>query len=143
MINKTDDILGIDYGAKRIGIARISPVARIAEPLTTIDATDSTVYDQIQDIMQQYSTQACVVGLPRGLDGQDTEQTVICRQFASKLQENLGVSVYLIDEAGSSQEARQRIHDTGDQTGIDAVAAAVFVEDFINFPNPEQLLVAN
>jgi putative Holliday junction resolvase len=140
MINSTDDILGIDYGAKRIGIARISPVAKIGQPLVVIEANDSAM-EQIQAIVSEYGAQACVVGLPRGLDGQDTDQTRQCEDFSKQLNQYLSVPVYMIDEAGSSKVAQQRIDETDSKAGLDAVAAAVFVEDFINHQDNELLLV--
>ena len=141
MINSTDDIIGVDYGAKRIGIARVSPVAKIGEPLTVLNATEETVLEQIQSIITEYDAQACVVGLPRGLDGQDTEQTAQCKAFAEMLKNHMSTPVYMIDEAGSSKAAQQRIADTGSGAGLDAVAAAVFVEDFVNHHDKDLLLV--
>lgn len=140
MINNTDDIIGIDYGAKRIGVARISPVAKIGQPLFVIDATDKAL-EQIQSIVTEYGAQACVVGLPRGLDGQETDQTKQCREFTNTLKQHVTVPVYMIDEAGSSKAAQQRIIDTGTKAALDAVAAAIFVEDFVNHRNSELLLV--
>jgi len=141
MINNTDDIIGIDYGAKRIGVARVSPVVKIGEPLIVLNATEETVLDQIQAIVTEHDAQACVVGLPRGLDGQDTEQTLHCRTFAAVLQKHVTVPVFMIDEAGSSKAAQQRIADTDSEAGLDAVAAAVFVEDFVHHRDKDLLLV--
>lgn len=142
MINSTDDIVGLDYGAKRIGVARISPVAKIGEPLSVVDATSETVFDQISEIAAQHDAQAFVVGLPRGLDGQETQQTKECHQFAQKLAgSKVALPVYCVDEAGSSKAAEQRIADTGVDAPLDAVAAAVFVEDFVSHRDKESLLV--
>ena len=136
------DIIALDLGEKRVGLARINSMAKLSEPLEAISVTSSLddIVDKISIAIRQNQAVAVVVGLPRGLDGQDSAQTKVCRNFASKLKNAISVPVYLIDEAGTSRQAEQRIKNmkTND---LDSVAACIIVEDFINYPNKSALLV--
>ena len=71
-------VLGIDYGEKRIGIARASRVARLPEPLLTI-TNSGDVTTKIKQLASEEDATTLVVGLPRSLEGVDTEQTIDSR----------------------------------------------------------------
>lgn len=131
MINNTDDIISLDYGLKRIGVARVSPIVKIAEPLAVIDAQSDDVVSQISSVVSQNEAQAVVIGLPRGLDGQETEQTSLTRDFAQDIAVKLECPVYMVDEAGSTQAAKDRIAQSSSDAPLDSVAAAVIAEDFV------------
>ena len=133
MIINDRDIIGIDYGEKRIGIARIHPSVRIAEPLGVVDATSGNMFQQIENYIKKYEAVAVVIGLPRGLDGQETNQTAICRSFAAKAKKELSADVYVIDEAGTSSAAKESLGlKPSAKTDVDALAAGIILEDFIN-----------
>jgi putative Holliday junction resolvase len=78
---------------------------------------------------------AVVVGLPRGLNGQATEQTVKVQQFADRLRRTLAVPIYLQDEALTSRLAttelrhRRKAYNKGD---IDALSACYILEDWLH-----------
>lgn len=133
-------IIGLDIGEKRIGVARISTVAKIAEPLEVIETSSQDVTGKIKQVINEYQADAVVAGLPRGLDGQETAQTKYCQDFARQLATELTVPVYMIDEAGTSKEADARI---GASTNIsrDSMAAAILLEDFVYYKNQDLLRV--
>jgi len=133
------DIIGVDYGEVRIGVARINPIVGIAEPLTVLSHISETkVFEALEEIRRQYNADRYVVGLPRGLDGQDTAQTAVCRQFALLLRSTTKVDVYVIDEAGTTEQAKIRQRPG---QAIDAVAAGILLEDYVHHPHPEGLRV--
>lgn len=140
-MNKVEGtIIGLDVGTKRIGVARIQTFVQIAEPLSEIQVDDGNVDNEIKALVKEHSADAIVVGLPRGLDGQDTQQTNYSREFATRLAGEVSVPVYLIDEAGTSKAAEERITDK-QNVSIDSMAAAIFIEDFINVSNQDELMV--
>ena len=128
-------ILGFDYGSKRIGVARVEAHARQARPLTTIDATDN-VWGQIGHIVRRYEPSLVVVGWPRGLDGQHTQQTYAAEAFARELEDRYALEVVLQDEALSSEEAQRRINPKlpirKQREIIDALAAQVILEGYLH-----------
>lgn len=127
-----NQILALDVGSKRIGVAIANTMARIARPLTTIDA-ESDVDQQLQQIVQIEAVAAFVVGLPRGLDGQETAQTASVRQFADRLQ-HFDLPIHFQDEAVTSRKAEAELKGRGKpyaKADIDALAATYILDDFL------------
>ncbi len=132
--NKTGTVLALDIGEKRIGVALASLAARLPEPLTTL-TNDAVVLEKIAELADRHQTDMIVAGLPRSLEGTETAQTRSVREFVGRLEDRLGRSVYLMDEAGTSAEAeaglraRRKPYTKAD---IDARAAAIILQDFLN-----------
>jgi putative Holliday junction resolvase len=130
--------LALDVGEKRIGVAVASLSVRMARPLTTLNDS-SRFMEGISDIVRDESAGWIVVGLPRGLDGQDTGQTEQVRSFGEELQtylktNGLDVPVYWIDEAVTSAKAEEELRARGKpyrKEDIDALAATYILEDFL------------
>lgn len=124
-------ILGLDVGERRIGVSLANTVARFAGPYQTLDNTE-TVLDDIQGIITKESVELVVVGLPRNLSGDDTDQTRYCRDFAAKLE--LIVPIVFQDEALTSHKAeaelkaRKKPYQKGD---IDSLAATYILDDYL------------
>ena len=127
-------ILALDVGAQRIGVARANSIARIASPLTTLQHTDQ-IFDDIVRLLKQEQVDELVVGLPRGLDGQETDQTRYVRRFVADLQQHISIPLHLQDEALTSVkaekelEARKKPFAKGD---IDALAATYILGDYLD-----------
>lgn len=134
------DYIGLDVGEKNIGVARVNTVVGIAEPLDPISYDPESVFDKVKDLIKNYQIIGVVIGLPRGLDGQETTQTEFCRQFAKKLADNIPSTVFMIDEAGSTKAAELR-KTAYPKASIDSIAASVFLEDFVNCKDRESLLI--
>ena len=123
------DIIGLDLGISRTGVARINTVAKIAEPLTEINMQKNDFIEELKNLVIKYDGCAVVAGLPRGLDGQETEQTVWARELIKKIEVNVEVPVFGIDEAGTTKLAEQRAQKN---ESVDSVAAGIILEDFIS-----------
>ncbi len=126
-------LLALDVGAARIGVAVTSPGVSIARPLTTI-LNDDTVLQTIVQLVLDNKATAVVVGLPRGLNGQDTGQTKTTEAFAEQLKESLDVPLFWQDEALTSQKAEEELRSRGkpyEKGDIDALAACYILEDYL------------
>jgi putative Holliday junction resolvase len=134
MQTTTNVILALDVGEKRIGVARANTLARLASPLTTIRHTPAVI-DDIQKLIAAEGATTLVLGLPRGLDGQETAQTARIQAFGNELQTRLGLPLHWQDEAVTSRkaeaelEARGKPYQKGD---IDALSATYILEDFLH-----------
>ncbi|HKR81570.1 MAG TPA: Holliday junction resolvase RuvX [Candidatus Saccharimonadales bacterium] len=140
MQDSSSSVMSLDVGGSRIGVALANVVARIASPLTTLDALQTTWVD-IARLVEQHRVVALCVGLPRGLDGQETDQTRTVRAFADELQKKIYVHVYLQDEAVTSRQAEAELQARGKpyvKGDIDALAATYILEDFLR-DHPEAL----
>jgi len=120
--------IGLDAGAKRIGVARGNSLAKLATPLGIVPV-DGNEIAAIGQIASDESASAIVVGLPRGLDGQETQQTLTVRQFAKTL-ESLNLPIHFQDEAGTSQQAAQENSKPG--AYLDDKAAAIILQDYLD-----------
>lgn len=127
-------IIALDVGGRRIGVARANTVAKLPQPLTTL-INDEQIFDKLSKLVEAEGASVMVVGLPRGLDGQETEQTRITRDFYQRLKKQLDLPIYLQDEAATSKLAEQELSANGkhfDKTDIDALAATYILEDFLD-----------
>lgn len=127
-------ILALDVGAQRIGVATANVIARIASPLVTIPNNES-IANTIQRLIAENDVEMLVVGLPRGLDGQETAQTRTVRDFVSSLQQTIGdFPMQFQDEALTSRKAEEELEARGKpyQKGdIDALAATYILDDYL------------
>lgn len=126
-------ILGLDVGTRRIGIARALLSIRMARPLLTLENPD-TFLDDIVDLVRQEDAAAVVIGLPRNMSGEDTDQTRLVRAFGTELTAKLDVPVLWTDEALTSQKAEDELAGRGKPYAkgeVDALAATYIVEDYL------------
>jgi putative transcription antitermination factor YqgF len=95
MVNKS--IIALDVGSRRVGVALANTVARLASPLTTIDRKTSDVWTLLGKIIDENKVDIIVIGLPRGMSGQETEQTTLVRQFAEDFKSKFNLD-YIVDD---------------------------------------------
>ncbi|MDB5169053.1 MAG: putative Holliday junction resolvase [Candidatus Saccharibacteria bacterium] len=126
------NLLALDVGGARIGLAVASSIARIPHPLITIDASGDVV-EQLRGIITDEGIGILVVGLPRNLSGEATAQTATVQEFASQL-EVLGLPMHFQDEAVTSAQAEAELQARGKpyaKGDIDALAATYILDDFL------------
>ncbi len=134
MPNNNKTVLSLDVGDVRIGVALANTIAKMASPLTTIN-NDQDVIKTVQGLINEHQASQLVIGLPRGLDGQETAQTGKARAFKEALSRQIQIPVYLMDEAATSLKAKAELNARGKnyQKGdVDALAATYILEDFLN-----------
>lgn len=101
------NLLGLDVGEKRIGMALANDVARIPSPLGII-SPEELVAD-IGKIIEDNNVREIIVGLPTRIDGTDSEQTGKIRAFAETLKRQTTLEITFADESLSSRDARELI----------------------------------
>jgi putative holliday junction resolvase len=125
MTDKSQTLLAFDHGEVRVGIARVDTLVGLPQPLATVSPNDLEAIKKLIDINKPTEL---IVGLPRGLGGQETDQTRSARQFASSLGA-FGLPVVLQDEALTSNQARTQKGQA--KTSIDEIAACIILEDYL------------
>jgi len=127
--------LGIDYGSKRVGLAVGDAEAKQARPLVTLDGRTDLV-KQLQHICDEQTVGTIIMGLPRGLDGQETAQTAIVRSRFIELSRALPqFQWYYQDEAVTSELARERLLARGESVAdgtVDREAATIILQDYLD-----------
>lgn len=127
------NILGLDIGTVRIGVARVNTVAKIPEVLPTLANNENTV-NALRKLINDYEISTVVVGLPRSMEGLETAQTQYVRQYCSEKLIELGVPIKLQDETLTSVVATEQLEREGAITqkgDIDGRAAAILVNDYM------------
>ncbi len=123
--------LGVDYGARRIGLAIGDSEVKLARPLITIE-TNEEYWTRLSELISKEEIAELVVGLPRTLNGNETAQTKEARFFAMELA-TFKLPIHLQDEAGTSELARERIgRKYTDKGQIDAEAASIILQDYLD-----------
>lgn len=135
----TGVVLALDIGEKRIGVAVSDPNRIIARPLTVIQRA-SRVQDfaAIARLAQEHNAALILCGYPLSLDGSEGPQGQRIRRYAEALAQSLATPVELWDETYSTTEAdsimqttRKRMTPQDRRKWIDAVAAAVILQSFL------------
>ncbi len=128
------NLLAIDYGASRVGLAFADAEVKIGRPLVTL-ANSANLINELKKVISDHQVSQLVVGLPRNLDGDDTPQTTEARQFAGELERELKLPVYLIDEAATSIDAEAKLKQSGQpyaKADVDSLAAALILDNFLS-----------
>ena len=90
-------ILAIDVGLVRIGLALADARSRLPFPAGAI-VNDAAVFGSLRNVCEREQIAQLVVGLPRGMSGQDTRQTDAVRAFGEKLARELSLPLAWQDE---------------------------------------------
>lgn len=125
------NLLGIDVGTVRIGLATADSGVPIAVPLVTI-AADGTEIEKIAKVIEDKAIETVVVGYPRNQSGDATEQTNISESLAEKLRPY--ATVVYQDESLTSVMAEERLKSAGkpyEKADIDAMASALILQDYL------------
>ncbi len=139
--NKT--ILGIDYGSKVIGTALYcpgkDPFPLMAEKI--IVRSEDQILRELEFFIDAESVEVIVLGVPYYLDGNASENSLICKAFGEKLKSKFrALEFYEQDETLTTKAAEERMLNSPqfnfkiDVTQIDCVAATIILEDFIRSP---------
>lgn len=139
-MNNSGRILGIDYGAKRVGIAVSDPMQIIAQGISTLP-NDSTLLKRIGDLISQMSVKEVVIGKPLKLDGKSGESADAVSNFAKKLRNTFHVKVVEWDERFTSTIARQTQIELGvgrkarrKKENIDKLASQLILQSYLDSP---------
>jgi putative Holliday junction resolvase len=137
-------VLGIDYGARRIGLALSDATGTLASPWKLIERPSSEaetlaiLVREIQALLAaEDGLEAVVVGWPRRLDGSATHQTPVVEAMTRALERQVKVPVILQDERLSSHEADERLAERERdwrqrKRKLDAASAAVVLQDYLD-----------
>ena len=107
----TGRLLGVDLGAKRIGLAVADAEIGIARPLSTVNraATLDSDAGLIASVCREQGVIELVIGLPVEASGVEGQMAAAARDWASAMAERLGLPVSLRDERLSSFVAEGRL----------------------------------
>ncbi len=137
--------LGIDFGLRRIGLAKSDPTGMIATAYKTITykSIKAAINEIVADI-EELDIDRVVVGYPISLSGGSKgERCRMVDDFIARLKKSWKGPIYKVDERFSSVEAEAMIHKHGKKIGrkkerVDRMAAAIILQRFLDESTPNQ-----
>ena len=131
-------ILGLDVGARRIGIAVSDPLGLTAQGLATLERRNRrSDLAELGKLLKEYEAREIVVGNPLRLSGQTGVQAEKMAGFAAQLEKAFQLPVHLWDERLSTAEAHRLLDETGIRDSrrkqvIDKMAAVLILQSFLD-----------
>lgn len=130
-------ILAMDFGAKRTGIAVTDDMQIIASGLKTV-ATD-TLLDFLEKYLEGHEVELFLVGEPRQLDNTPSESERLIRPFLKKLGSRFPeIPIERVDERFTSKMAVQSMVESGvgkkkrRQKGlVDEISATLILQSYL------------
>jgi putative Holliday junction resolvase len=128
--------LGIDYGARRIGLS-FGDELGVATPLPAlIDADAEKRWAELKNHIRQRRITDLVVGYPLNMDDTAGFKTKEVEKFAERLRAEFALPVHFVDERLTSYEAESSIpkakrREVRASGLIDSRAATIILQDFL------------
>lgn len=129
-------ILAIDYGRKRSGLAVTDTLKIIANGLTTVRTCD--LMDFLKDYMQKEQVERIIVGLPKQMSGELSENMKYIEPFVRNLRKQVTVPVEMFDERFTSVLAHKAMLDGGlkkkdrqNKALVDEISATIILQSYM------------
>ena len=130
-------VLGVDLGARRVGLALTDPLRMISSPFATIPmGSEGELARTIARLCKEHDVSLVVFGLPLSADGSEGPGCARARRIASTLS-SLDIRTDLQDESWSSRDAEEILRETGKtrraaREKVDAIAASLILRDYLS-----------
>lgn len=129
------NLMCLDVGTRRIGVALADSAVKIAVPFTTIETNEETRSEikEINQIIVREKIDILVIGLPRNLNGEETAQSIYTKNFAENFRMAVDNIVFQ-DESLTSVQAEDLLKSYKKpytKADIDMHAAAIILQDYL------------
>lgn len=138
MTNHPGRILGIDYGAKRIGVAISDPTRLIARGVATL-GNDGKFFEKLMTIVRGEEAVCIVVGMPYNQTVGKGKKELEVEEFIRQLKQHTTVEIDTWDESYSSVNAHQTFIDIGmkkkkrqQKPRVDEMAARLMLQEYLD-----------
>jgi putative Holliday junction resolvase len=134
-------VVGVDVGTKRVGIAVADPLRLFAKPHGTFGPDEAI--EALRTLADEEGVETVVVGWPLTEEGEEGEATEMVDTYVERIRSALAsVEVVRRDERFTSEIAKDLLKQAGvsqpgryDKGRVDAAAAAVILQDYLNVQN--------
>jgi len=138
MTTQSQQVLGFDFGTKRIGVASGQSLTQSTTELPPIKASDGTPnWQHLDALLNEWQPQALVVGIPLNMDNSISEMSRRARRFANRIQDRYQLPCFIIDERLSTLEAKEIHYARGGsnnfrEESVDGIAAQLILQSWFN-----------
>ena len=134
-------IMGLDYGAKTVGVAISDEMLLTAQPVETIKRERAGKLRQtlarIETLMKEYDVEKVVIGLPKKLNNEEGDRCDKTREFGDMVERRSGLEVVYQDERLTTVGADAVLAEGGVRKEnrkeyIDKVAASIILQGYLD-----------
>ena len=130
-------ILAIDYGQKRVGLAVTDPLQIIATGLDTVAVHELPAY--LETYIANNPVEKIVIGLPRQMNGEESEMMQYIRPFAKGLEHKYpDIDIVFVDERFTSVLAHKAMLEGGlkkkdrqNKALVDKISATIILQTYL------------
>ena len=134
-------IMGLDYGAKTVGVAISDAMLMTAQPLETVRRERSNKLRQtlarIEQLIDEYEVDKIVLGFPKKLNNEEADRCERTKEFGDMIERRTGLEIIywderlttvaadaVLDEGGVRKENRKEF--------IDKIAASLILQGYLD-----------
>jgi putative Holliday junction resolvase len=117
--------LAFDYGTKRVGVATGNTLMKLTQPLRSLALEGDARFKAIEALIQEWTPDALVIGVPFHPDGAAHDNTARARKFGRQLHGRFGLPVHEVDERYTTVDV-----ESAGARDADSAAAALILEQY-------------
>ena len=132
-------LLGLDFGEKKIGVARSDELNFMAHTVGFIESrSESYVVGEIKKYIDEFRIQKIVIGLPKTLKGETGLQAQKVMNFSNRLAGSISCPIIPWDERLTTAEAERALIEQDmsrakRKVKRDAIAAEIMLQSYLDF----------
>ena len=131
-MHSEEEILGLDYGEKRIGVSISRLNKKMAIPHSIIQYRDIEVaFDKIKKIIENNNIKLIVLGIPKTLKNEIGFKAKEVLSFKEKPSKNIKIDVELEDERLSTVQALNSIDRKSKNKYVDDSSATIILNNYL------------
>ena len=130
-------VLGVDLGARRIGLAVSDVEGTVALPVGSLQSHGLTRdVEALAAVVAEREVDCVVVGLPLHMDGRRGPEAEAAERLGKRLADRTGRPVHTLDERWTTRAAARALRSTGrrgrrQRAVVDAVAATLILRSWL------------
>lgn len=143
-------IMGLDFGAKTVGVAISDPLLITAQGIEIIRRKEENklrkTLARIEELIVEYEVEEIVLGLPKHMNDTLGVRVELSYEFKEKLERRTGLPVHMWDERLTTVAADKAMIEAGlrreeRKEHIDKVAAVFILQGYLDLrANKEKIL---
>lgn len=133
-------IMGLDFGAKTVGVAISDPMLITAQGIEIIRRKDENKLRQtlarIEELILEYQVEEIVLGLPKNMNDTLGARAELTLEFKEKLERRTGLPVHMWDERLTTVAADKAMMEAGIRREnrkeyVDKIAAVLILQGYL------------
>ena len=134
-------IMGLDFGAKTVGVAISDPLLITAQGIEIIRRKEENklrrTLARIEELIEVYQIGEIVLGLPKHMNDTEGTRVELTKEFAVKLERRTGLPVHLWDERLTTVAADKTMMEAGIRREhrkeyVDKIAATLILQGYLD-----------